>query len=108
MVDYITIADRNAMHQATKDLLSLLVERVANQIDPVNLSPMLLKRVWKAALRCPGLTTVMKDDIVFIAGVDEGTAIEFGLPPFAPWWTPLWTIGPKPGVEDDVLLVSLP
>jgi hypothetical protein len=106
MVDYITIEDRNLLHQATKDLLSMLVERVQNERDPVNLTQMLLKRVCRAALKCPGFTPVMKDDIVFIGGIEDSVAVEAGVPPYAHEWGTFWTIGPKPGVPNDVLLVS--
>ncbi|KAH8654511.1 hypothetical protein BGZ60DRAFT_342292, partial [Tricladium varicosporioides] len=104
MVDYITIEDRNLLHRATKDLLLLLVERVNDETDSVNLTQMLLKRVWRAAIRCPGFTPTMKDDIVYICGVDDRTAQELGLAPYAPHWKYLWTIGPKAGVPADLLL----
>jgi hypothetical protein len=106
MVDYITIQDRNLLHNATKELLSLLVERVCNERENVNLTPMLLKRVWRAAMACPGFTPSMKDDIVFICNIDINMAVELGLAPHAAEWRYLWTIGPKPGVPTDVLLVS--
>ncbi|EHL02518.1 hypothetical protein M7I_1310 [Glarea lozoyensis 74030] len=104
MVEYITIEDRNLIHQTTKELLTMLVERVHNERDPVNLTHMLLKRVCRAALRCPGFTPIMKDDIVYIAGLEDRLAIEAGVPPFAYEWKVLWTIGPKPGVPNDLLL----
>jgi hypothetical protein len=106
MVDYITIEERNLLHKATVDLLTLLMERINLDNDNVSLTPMLLKRVWKAALRCRGFTPSMKDDIVFICQIDGHTAAEYGVAPFAPYWKYLWTIGPKPGVPADLLLVS--
>ena len=84
----------------------MLVERVENRRDEVNLTQMLLKRVVRAALRCTGFTPVMKDDISFIAGVEDSVARDMGVPPFADQWGLLWTIGPKPGFQPDVLLVS--
>lgn len=108
MVDYITVEERNMVHKATVDLLTLLVERVQNDMNDPCITPMLLKRVWKAALKCHGFTPAMKDDIVFICGLDAQTATEYGVAPYAPYWKYLWTIGPKPGVPIDVLLVSLP
>lgn len=107
MVDYITIEDRNLLHGTTKRMLEILVERVTNDEDTVNLNHMLLKRVWRAAIKCTGFTPSMKDDIVCIAGVDDRTAIELGLAPHASFWNKLWTIGPKPGVPTDVIMVSL-
>jgi hypothetical protein len=108
MVEYITIEDRNMLHETTKSLLALLVERVNSHEDQnVNMNSMLLKRVWRAALRCPGFTPSMKDDIVYIAGLSDQTAIEYGLAPHASFWNKLWCIGPKPNVPVDVILVSL-
>lgn len=106
MVDHITIEERNLLHKATIDLLSLLLERINNDKDDICLTPMLLKRVWKAALKCHGFTPAMKDDIVFICQIDAQTAVECGVAPYAPYWKYLWTIGPKPGVPADLLLVS--
>jgi hypothetical protein len=106
VVDFITIGERNMLHKATVDLLSLLVERVNNDKDDICLTPMLLKRVWKAALKCPGFTPTMKDDIVYLCQINDQTATEYGLAPFAPYWKYLWTIGPKPGIPADLLLVS--
>lgn len=108
MVDYITIEDRNLLHTATKDLLELLVERVNSDEPHLQLNMMLLKRVWKAALKCPGFTPSMKDDVVFICGIDNQTAIEHGIAPYASYWKYLWTIGPKANAPVDVLLVSQP
>jgi hypothetical protein len=109
MVDNITIEDRNLLHKATKDMLYLLIDRVNSddQNGNININTMLLKRVWRAALRCPGFTPAMKDDFVYIVGLDDRTAIQFGMAPYASHWKYLWTIGPKPKVPADVLLVSL-
>ncbi|KAF4635895.1 hypothetical protein G7Y89_g2186 [Cudoniella acicularis] len=104
MVDYITIEDRNLLHKATKDLVALLVERVNDEKDSMNLTHMLLKRVWRAVLKCPGFTPSMKDDIVYICGVDERIAMEQGLALHASYWKYLWTISPKPGVPGDLLM----
>lgn len=107
MVDHITIEDRNMLHEATKTMLALLIERVNSEDQNVNMNKMLLKRVWRAALRCPGLTPSMKDDIVYIAGLTDQTAVEYGMAPYASFWNKLWCIGPKPNVPVDVTLVSL-
>lgn len=107
-MEHITIEDRNMLHEATKILLGLLMDRLGSQADQhVHINQMLLKRVWRAALRCPGFTPSMKDDIVYIAQLDDCTAIEYGLAPHASYWNKLWTIGPKPNIPVDVILVSL-
>ena len=107
MVDHITIEDRNMLHEATKTMLVLLIERVNSEDQNVNMNKMLLKRVWRAALRCLGFTPSMKDDIVYIAGLTDQTAVEYGMAPYASFWNKLWCIGPKPNVPVDVILVSL-
>jgi hypothetical protein len=108
MVDYITIEDRNLLYKATIDLITLLQERVGPNCEDVNLTPMLFKRVWRAALKCKGFSPSMKDDIVYKCKLDSTIACENGLPPFAADWTNLWTIGPKPGTPNDLVLVSSP
>lgn len=106
MVDHITIEDRSLLHKATLDLIKLLQERIDNDTDPVNLNQMLYKRVWRAALKCPGFTPCMKDDVVYICGIDDRTAHELGVTPYAVWWKPLFTIGAKSGIPADTLMVS--
>jgi hypothetical protein len=106
MVDYITIEDRNLLHSATLQLIEMLKQRIENDTQDSNINSMLFKRVWRAALKCPGFSPSQKDDIVFIVGLDFGTALEFGVPPFAADWKDLWTIGPKPGSPWDLVYVS--
>jgi hypothetical protein len=106
MVDQITIEDRHLLHKATIELLRLLQERIDSETDPVNLNKMLYKRVWRAALKCPGFTPCQKDDVVFICNVDDRTALELGVAPYAVWWKPLFTIGHKPNIPADTLMVS--
>lgn len=107
MVDFITIEDRNLLHKATVDLIHLLKERLENNEIDVNITPMLYKRVWRAALKCPGFSPTMKDDIVFKISIDSNMCYELGLPPYADHWKDLWTIGMKPGAPHDLVLVSL-
>lgn len=106
MVDYITIEDRNFLFKATIDLLTLLMDRISNETDTINLNNMLLKRVWRAALKCPGFTPTMKDDVVYLCNVDEVLAKECGIAPYAAHWKSLWTIGVKNNAPADMVLVS--
>jgi hypothetical protein len=110
-VEHITIQDRNLLHETTKQLVQMLHQRVHNQEsdrkDSIHVNNMLLKRVWRAVLACPGFTPTMKDDIVVICELDENYCYEYGLPRNADAWRYLWTIGPKPNVPQDVLDVSL-
>ncbi|KAH8597719.1 hypothetical protein B0O99DRAFT_507229 [Bisporella sp. PMI_857] len=104
MVDNITIEDRNLLYNATMALLNLLMERINNNTDPLNLNNMLLKRVWRAALKCCGFTPTMKDNIVCTCNIDESFAREIGIAPYASYWKDLWTIGAKPNTPSDLVL----
>ncbi|KAL5317471.1 hypothetical protein ACEPPN_014566 [Leptodophora sp. 'Broadleaf-Isolate-01'] len=104
MVDYITIEDRNQLHRVTLQLIDLLQERISSEHENINLTPMLLKRVWRAALKCPGFSPSMKDDICWKCGIDEQLASEMGVPAYPAFWKDLWTIGPKPGAPSDIVL----
>jgi hypothetical protein len=96
------------LHQATVKLIILLREKLNDKEEcDINLTPMLLKRVWRAALKCPGFSPSQKDDIVIVAGLDGRTAVDHGVPPYAAEWKYLFTIGPKAGVPFDLVYVSL-
>jgi hypothetical protein len=49
----------------------------------------------------------MKDDVVYVCDIDDRTALELGVAPYAVWWKPLFTIGHKPDIPADTLMVSL-
>jgi hypothetical protein len=106
MVDFITIEDRNLLHKATLELIRLLRDRLENNEIDVNITPMLYKRVWRAALKCPGFSPTMKDDIAFMISIDSNMCYELGLPPFSDHWKELWTIGTRPGAPYDLVLVG--
>ncbi|ATZ53869.1 hypothetical protein BCIN_09g06370 [Botrytis cinerea B05.10] len=106
MVNHITCQDRELLYKATMQLLGLLVERVDNNDDPVNLNAQLLKRVWRTALKCEGFSPCMKDNIVYKLKIDSTTAFECGVPPQADLWSNVWTIGPRKDVAYDLVQVS--
>lgn len=117
MVDYITIEDRELLFEATMILLTVLKSRIDARLedprsDPrdndldLNLTNMLHKRLWRAAVLCAGFTPTMKDTIAYKCQVDESLAQELGIPLFAADWKYLWTVGPKPGAPHDLILVS--
>ena len=108
MVDNITCQERELLYKATIQLLALLVERVGNQDDPINLNAMLLRRVWRTALKCEGFSPCMKDNIVFKLNIDPQIALEIGVPPQADLWSYVWTIGPRKDVAYDLVEVSIP
>ncbi|KUJ23348.1 uncharacterized protein LY89DRAFT_573685 [Mollisia scopiformis] len=105
MVDYITIEDRDLLYDATSKLLDLLRDRLKSTPEQdINLSPMLYKRVWRAAIKCQGFTPTMKDNIAFKHELPSDLMQEMGVPLFAADWHYLWTIGPKPGAPHDIIL----
>jgi hypothetical protein len=93
------------LYKATVQLLELLVERVDNSEDPINLNQQLLKRVWRTALRCEGFSPTMKDNIVFRMNIDPQLALELGVPPKADLWSYVWCIGPRKDVSYDLVEV---
>ncbi|TGO34471.1 hypothetical protein BHYA_0195g00010 [Botrytis hyacinthi] len=103
MVNYVTCQDRELLYKATMQLLGLLVERVDNNDDSVNLNAQLLKRVWRTALKCEGFSPCMKDNIVYKMKIDPATAFECGVPPQADLWSNVWTIGPRKDVAYDLV-----
>ncbi|KAJ3492967.1 hypothetical protein NLG97_g5031 [Lecanicillium saksenae] len=103
MTDCITVNQRNAMFQATRDLLRLLQKSLDKGDDPVNLNKQLLRRVAKAAMECPGFTTLMKDDIAWIMGMSDGEQRSYGQPRFASSWCHQYALVPKPGMPLDVV-----
>jgi hypothetical protein len=105
--DFITIEDRQLLHNATIELVECLKNRIAVEAYPLVLNNQLLQRLIRACFRCPGFTQAQKDDIAFICELSPNAGFDLGLVPFAPEWKWLRAIGPKPGVTMDVLLVSL-
>ncbi|KAG6002397.1 hypothetical protein E4U21_003128 [Claviceps maximensis] len=101
--DRITISQRHAAFSATCELMRLLGRSIQKQDDPVNLNNQLLGRLIAAAMKCPGFTPLMKDDIAFIAGISETEQRAFHQPRFASSWRHQYSISPKPGIPYDVL-----
>lgn len=106
MVDDITLEHRDLLFKSTRDLVQLLVTRLNDEPSEdhkLHINDRLLRRVRMAVCRCPGFTERQKDDIAFLCGLDATTA---GLTQFADHWSAFMTIGPKPGIQPDVLHVS--
>ncbi|KAG5982072.1 hypothetical protein E4U55_002307 [Claviceps digitariae] len=101
--DRITISQRHAAFAATCELMRLLARSIKKKDDEVNLNNQLLSRLISAAMKCPGFTPLMKDDIAFIVGLSENEQREFNQPRFASSWRHQYSISPKPGIPDDVL-----
>ncbi|KAL2758348.1 hypothetical protein ACRALDRAFT_1029542 [Sodiomyces alcalophilus JCM 7366] len=101
--EYITVGQRNAIHQATVDLIRHLWYMIRDGRDEVNLNRQLLRRVVTAAMTCPGFSTLQKDNIAYLMGMDELEERSYGQPRFASSWLHLLALGPKPGIPLDVI-----
>ncbi|KAG5940257.1 hypothetical protein E4U53_007623 [Claviceps sorghi] len=101
--DRITISQRRAAFAATCELMRLLARSIQKKDDLINLNNQLLYRLISAAMKCPGFTPLMKDDIALIAGLSETEQREFNQPRFASSWRHQYSISPKPGIPYDVL-----
>lgn len=107
MTDCITLKQRSAVFQATQDLIRLLLRSLEKGDDPINLNRQLLRRVTKAAMECPGFTTLMKDDVAWLVGMVDGEQRVHGQPRFASSWRHQYALTPKPGMPLDVVEVFL-
>ncbi|KAG5925887.1 hypothetical protein E4U42_003842 [Claviceps africana] len=101
--DRITISQRRATFAVTCEMLRLLARSIEKKDDVVNLNKQLFSRLIGAAMKCPGFTPLMKDDIAFLAGLSETEQREFNQPRFASSWRHQYSISPKPGIPCDVL-----
>ncbi len=105
MVDYITIGDRDEIFQAALAIVKGLLNRMSE--DDLFLNSRLLKRMTQVMFDCPGFTESQKDDLAFTCNINPFT-LNPPLAPMADHWYVFKTIGPKPGVQDDVLKVGNP
>ena len=103
MPDYITIGDRDDIFQAALAIVNGLLQRMSE--DDLFLNSRLLKRLTRVMFACPGFTESQKDDLAFTCSINPYT-MDPPLAPMADHWYVFKTIGPKPGIQEDVLLVS--
>ncbi|RDW80216.1 hypothetical protein BP6252_04854 [Coleophoma cylindrospora] len=104
MVDCYTIQDRIELHSCLKVLIQELGKNLERGVENVNINHMLMKRLVKAALVCPGFTPTQKDDVCLWVGATPDVAKQYGLPPYADLWAAIWTLAPKPGVPHDMVM----
>lgn len=106
MTDFITIKERRAIYKATCELIRMLERSIQKGDDMVNLNHSLMRRIALAAIKCPGFTPCMKDDIIWLSSMSEWDPACFVQPRFADCWRHQYTLAPKPGIPKDVLEVS--
>ncbi|KAK1580326.1 uncharacterized protein LY79DRAFT_592295 [Colletotrichum navitas] len=99
----VTVQQRYAIHKATCDLVRILVNSIQDKRDELNLTHRLLKRLVIAAMRCEGFSTLQKDDIAYLVGMNEMEQRAFGQPRFAEAWRHLYVLVPKTGIPLDVI-----
>lgn len=104
--EHVTISQRRALFSATCHLLRLLSQAIQNNKDPVNLNAQLYRRLTSAAMKCPGFTVCMKDDITVVTNMTIQEKCAHEQPVFAENWLHQYALAPKPGVQPDVLDVS--
>ncbi|KAH8878905.1 hypothetical protein GQ53DRAFT_673240 [Thozetella sp. PMI_491] len=101
--EFITIKQRNAMHEAVMKLLQHLHVAIQQRRNDKTLTPMLLKRLGTAAMACPGFSVVQKDNISVMCQLDQSRDRAFNQPRGASLWTHQLTLGPKERVPADMV-----
>lgn len=105
MDEYITMRQRYAVYKTTMDLIRMLKVAIAERRNDQYLTPQLLKRLYTAAMLCPGFTVTMKDDVAYIMNLTENEQRGFNQPRFANQWCHVYALAPKPGRPLDVMEV---
>lgn len=103
--DRITISQRQAVFKSTCELARLLSRSIQKQDDPVNLTRQLYRRLVAVAMKCPGFTPLMKDDIACLANLSDMDQHGYNQPRYASCWRHQYSIAPKSGIPHDVLEV---
>lgn len=106
MAEHITIRQRHAVYKAAVNLIRLLQLAIKDRRNEGVLTPQLLRRLYTAAMLCPGFTVTMKDDIAYLVSLSENEQRGFNQPRFADCWRHAHTLAPKPDIPLDVLEVS--
>ncbi|KAG8412601.1 hypothetical protein J3458_014311 [Metarhizium acridum] len=103
VTDRITISQRQAVFKATCELARLLSRSIQKQDDQVNLTHQLYRRLIATAMKCPGFTPLMKDDISCLANLSDMEERRYNQPRFASCWRHQYSLAPKPGMPLDVI-----
>ncbi|KAK0723696.1 hypothetical protein B0T21DRAFT_337278 [Apiosordaria backusii] len=108
--DVITLKQRQVIYDATCRLIEVLKGTIRTGDDSQGkrqdqrvINEQLFKRVVNAAMLCPGFSVLQKDNIAYIAGLNDTRTSQFNMPPFADCWTHLYNLCPRPGMPVDVL-----
>jgi hypothetical protein len=102
MPNYVTVGERDDLFYASLAIVKALLSRMSE--NDLQLNSRLLNKLTRVIFDCPGFTEAQKDDICFTLNLNPYTLVP-PLAPMADHWYVFKTIGPKPGVERDVLMV---
>lgn len=101
----ITIKQRQTIFNTAFNMIRHLSEKIHDDPAHDRLTPQLFHRLVGAAMNCKGFTVLQKDNVAFMAGLDEARCLEFGQPRFAEMWRHQWGLAIKPGMPLDVVEV---
>jgi len=104
----ITIMQRHLIYTATVRLAALLRNTLLSpkhDEKDSTVNGQLLRRLFTAAMICPGFSVVQKDNIAVAAGYGNAELKIFNIPTNAHCWIHMHTLCPKPGIPVDVLEV---
>ncbi len=101
----ITMHQRHEVYNACFTLVQMLNEAIMYGRGSDILTRQLLKRLSFAAMRCPGLTVLQKDNIACMVGIPELEQRSMGQPRFPSHWVHQYSVVPKRQMPLDVLEV---
>ena len=119
MTELVTIKQRHYIYNAALKMIGFLKETIDRAANPARsnrdrdrapnadrLTIQLFNRLIAAAMSCPGFTVNQKDNIAYLAYMDEGGMRSFNQPRLADAWRHQYALGVKPGAPLDVVEVS--
>ena len=77
--------------------------RHASWNQHAQLNEQLLRRLFTAAMVCPGFSLVQKDNFSYAAGITDVNLEAYNMPRYADSWNSLHITSPKPGIPVDIL-----
>ncbi|KAI0384540.1 hypothetical protein F5Y04DRAFT_293370 [Hypomontagnella monticulosa] len=116
MTELVTIKQRHYIYNAALKMIGFLKETIDRAANPARsnrdrdrapnadrLTVQLFNRLIAAAMSCPGFTVNQKDNIAYLAYMDEGGMRSFNQPRMADSWRHQYALGVKPGAPLDVV-----
>ncbi|KAK0633737.1 hypothetical protein B0T14DRAFT_442956 [Immersiella caudata] len=105
--ELVTVMQRHLLYNSTLRLAEMLRKSLDHpKHDPHDpkLNEHLMRRLFQAAMLCPGFSIVQKDNIALACELKRTTSLNmFNIPSYADSWAHQHTLCPKPGIPVDVL-----